>query len=116
MISTSSTKNEELVRAGYAAFRQGDMAAFNTLFVPDIIWHVPGRNPLSGDKHGIADTLSYFGQLMALTDGSFRIDLRDVLANESIATGIHHESATRTRPRARYRHRDRVPARWRPGR
>ena len=92
--SISST-NEARIRTGYAAFQSGDLAAFNTLFTPDITWHVPGRNPLAGDKRGIEATLEYFGELMARTDGTFRLELREVLAHDTIATGIHHETARR---------------------
>ncbi len=93
--ATTTSRNEELVRAGYAAFQRGDRGALTGLFAPDITWHVPGRNPLSGDKRGLEATLEYFGELMARTDGTFRLELKDVLANDTTVAGIHHETARR---------------------
>lgn len=90
-----SESNEARIRLGYAAFARADLAAFTDLFTPEITWHVPGRNPLSGDKRGLEATLEYFGELGARTDGTFRLELREVLANESTAVGIHHETARR---------------------
>jgi ketosteroid isomerase-like protein len=37
---------------GYAAFSTGDMATLNDLFADDAVWHVPGRNSISGPKKG----------------------------------------------------------------
>lgn len=90
-----SSQNEALVRTGYAAFQRGDLAAFHDLFTPDVTWHVPGRNPLSGDKRGYDATIEYFGELMGRTDGTFRLDLQQVIANDTTAAGIHRETATR---------------------
>ena len=95
MTTATANKNEELIRAGYEAFGRGDIAVFQGLFTPDITWHVGGRNPLSGDKRGLEATLEYFGELGARTDGTFRLELEQVFANDSTAVGIHRETARR---------------------
>jgi len=42
--------NEQRFRDGYAAFQRGDLDALrNDFFTEDIVWHSPGRDPLSGD-------------------------------------------------------------------
>ena len=42
----------ELFRRTYAAFTTGDMDALAEVFAEDVVWHTPGRNPLSGDYEG----------------------------------------------------------------
>ena len=41
--------NAELFAKGYAAFQAGDLDTVRDLFAPDIVWHLPGKNHLSGD-------------------------------------------------------------------
>ena len=36
--------NATLLRKGYAAFGQGDMATLTDLFSEDVVWHFPGNN------------------------------------------------------------------------
>jgi ketosteroid isomerase-like protein len=55
--------NEELTRRGYAAFATGDMVALDELFADDVIWHVGGRSPLSGDYKGKEAVFAMFGRL-----------------------------------------------------
>jgi uncharacterized protein len=91
--------NEDLVRRGYDAFGRGDMQLLRELFHPDIVWHAPGRSQLAGDHQGVDAVLGYFGQTMELTDGSFRVEVHDVVANDVHAVGlnsVHAERAGRT--------------------
>ncbi len=88
--------NEAVVRKGYEAFSKGDMETLqNEIFTDDIVWHVSGRNPLSGDYKGISEVLGYFGQLGELTGGSFQVTLEDVLANDERTVALHHATGTR---------------------
>jgi ketosteroid isomerase-like protein len=48
-----SHPNEELTRRGFDAFAKGDVDTLRKLFA---VWHVPGRNQLSGDHRGV-DTI-----------------------------------------------------------
>lgn len=80
--------NEELTRRGYAAFATGDMAALDALFADDIIWHVGGRSPLSGDYKGKEAVFAMFGRLAQETGGNFRIEIHDVLANDEHSAAL----------------------------
>jgi ketosteroid isomerase-like protein len=71
--------NEDAVRKGYAAFLGGDMATLNELFVDDIVWHSPGRNPLAGDSRGKEAVLADFQKAFELTGGSFTLEIHDVV-------------------------------------
>jgi uncharacterized protein len=87
--------NEDLVRRGYDAFSRGDMQLLLKLFHPDIVWHAPGRSQLAGDHQGVDAVLGYFGQTMELTDGSFRVEVHDVVANDVHAVGLNSVHAER---------------------
>jgi hypothetical protein len=90
-----SNTNEALIRNVYDALARGDMPAMHTLFTPDSVSHVPGRNPLSGDKLGVDALIEYFGELMARSDGTFRVDLQHAYADDTSGVGVHHETARR---------------------
>jgi hypothetical protein len=82
-----------LLRSAYAAFGKGDIAALDDVFAEDIRWHEPGRNQLSGTYEGRAAVYALFRRLMEVTEGSFRIDLRTVLADDDHAAAVVDFSA-----------------------
>ncbi len=49
----------------------------------DIVWHAGGSNQLAGDYRGFQEILGFFGKVMELTGGTFRIEVHDVLANDT---------------------------------
>jgi uncharacterized protein len=81
--------NEDVIRRGYEAFNTGDMDTLRELFDPDIVWHVPGRNAISGDHRGPDAVLGFFGKVFEITGGTFRADLHDVTANDEHAAALH---------------------------
>jgi uncharacterized protein len=78
--------NEDLLRRGYAAFAAGDIETVLGIFADDIVWHVGGENHLAGDYRGHDEVLGFLGQTMAVSGGTFRLELHDVLANDSHGT------------------------------
>ncbi len=75
--------NEDLFRAGYAAFQSGDMDALaSKYFAPGIVWHSPGKSPMSGDFKGLEEVLGSFGKTMELTGGNFSVEIHDCVAND----------------------------------
>ena len=87
--------NEILLRNVYAAAAGGDVEELRQLIHPEVVWHVPGRNALAGDYKGFDEVLALFGQLAALTDGTFRSELHDVVAGDEHVVGLHAERAQR---------------------
>jgi uncharacterized protein len=79
----SAQTNAAALRKGYDAFSRGDMDALrNELFSPDIVWHQGGRNQISGDYRGVDAVIGLFGKLFQLTDGTFRVELHDMLTSD----------------------------------
>ena len=87
--------NEDLIRRDYDAFSRGDMQTLHDLFHPDVVWHAPGRGLLAGDHQGVDAVLGYFGRTMELTDGNFRVEVHDVVANDERGVGLNSVHAER---------------------
>ena len=92
----TADENAALIRRGYTAFNSGDMNTLTELFDDNAVWHTPGRSSLAGHHQGREATFAYFGQLGQGTEGTFRAELQQVLADdEDRVVGIHHNSGER---------------------
>ena len=88
--------NVALMKRGYEAFSKGDMATLTELFADDIVWHnTAGVGPLSGDLKGRDNVFGFFGQLTQLTEGSLKLDVHDILANDEHAVALITQNASR---------------------
>jgi uncharacterized protein len=87
--------NLDLMRRGYAAYTSGDMDTLNELFADDVVWHVAGRSPISGDYTGREQVFGFFGKLKELSDGTSSVDVHDLLADDEHGVAIVTETATR---------------------
>jgi ketosteroid isomerase-like protein len=90
-----SHENIERVRNGYAAFSAGDLDKVRELLAPDVIWRVPGDTPISGEYKGIDEVFGFFGKLLQETGGTFKLEVRDILANDHRAAILAHQSSQR---------------------
>lgn len=88
-------RNEDLVRAAYAAFTRGDIEAVLSSFDDDIVWRVGGDSKITGEYRGHQQVLGFFGTLMELTGGTFHLDVHDVLANDEHAVALVAVTASR---------------------
>jgi len=66
----------------YAGAEQGPVGA---MLSDDVTWHVPGESAIAGDYHGREAVLRYFARRRELSDATFRIDVRGVLADDERA-------------------------------
>lgn len=87
--------NVALLRKGYEAYTTGDLNVLNELFADDIVWHVAGRSAISGDYKGRDQVFGFFGKLMELSDGTAKIEVHDILADDEHAVAIVTGTATR---------------------
>lgn len=55
------------------AMARQDKNAGQDVFAPNVIYIVPGANPLSGRYEGPEAVMGYFGRLMEMTAGTYRI-------------------------------------------
>jgi hypothetical protein len=87
--------NVELIRRGYAAFANGDMATLNDIFADDIEWTIPGRSPISGTRKGKAEVFDFFGELAARSENTFSLEMIDLLGSDDHVVALVHERAHR---------------------
>lgn len=92
---TTVEQNLANTRRGYEAFANGDLQSLNELFADDIVWHVTGAGRLSGDYVGRDAVFGFFAELTQELQGSMRIEVHDLLANEDHVTALCNVTATR---------------------
>jgi ketosteroid isomerase-like protein len=74
--------NADLLAAQIEALARGDIDAAMSYYSDDVVFHYPGRNPLSGDYRGKGEVLALLSKVMQITNGSFRPEVHDVLASD----------------------------------
>jgi hypothetical protein len=74
--------NAARVREGFAAWNRGDFDTVREYLADDVVWHVGGDHPLSGDYRGRDAVLDYQAKVMQLTGDTLRGEPIDVLAND----------------------------------
>ena len=87
--------NRLFIECAYHAFARGDIPTVLSALAQDILWHVPGRGPISGDFRGHGEVLGFFARFMELSEGTFRIVVDDVLAKGDRVIVLVTESARR---------------------
>jgi hypothetical protein len=62
-----------------------DIEAVRAMLTDDVVWHVPGRSAIAGDYVAKRDVLEYFHHRRELGRGTFKVNVHDILANDSRA-------------------------------
>jgi hypothetical protein len=76
--------------------RGGDRPSSPYNFVPrafdaideHIVWHNGGRSRFSHDANGIDETLGFFMELVQASEGTFHLDIHDIVANDDHAVAL----------------------------
>ena len=79
----SVEQNLETVRAFYASGPATDDSGRYVHVSDDIVWHVPGDNPVSGTYRGAAEVLEVIPERMQPLD-VWEIDLVDLMGNADL--------------------------------
>ena len=87
--------NAELFRRGYNAFQAGDLDTVRSLFASDIVWNVPGNGRFAGTFRGVDGVINLFVQQFQETNGTFKVDVHDILGNDEHAVALASVSAQR---------------------
>ncbi|MCJ8307429.1 MAG: nuclear transport factor 2 family protein [Hyphomicrobiales bacterium] len=78
--------NMKVVQDFFAAYGKGDLKAIAAVMDEDVLWHIPGRHPLSGTKNGRDEVLAFFAQLGV---AQFKADPIFFGADEDVVVDIH---------------------------
>jgi ketosteroid isomerase-like protein len=77
------------VRELFAAFERRELPAILALVPEGVVWHFPGRRgALAGTHVGREAVLRFLGDVARLTDGTFHLELEDVIANDHTAVAF----------------------------
>jgi ketosteroid isomerase-like protein len=80
-------ENIAAVRRFYAAGPPQDDAKRHAFAAPDIVWHVPGENPVAGRYEGHAAVFGEIGQRMQPLD-DWTIEVRAVMGNADLVVAM----------------------------
>jgi hypothetical protein len=92
---TTEETNTALIVSAYEAFSRGNIQSVLTILAEDILWHVPGRGPLSRDYSGPDEVLGFFDHFMRLSDGTFRVQIDEIFAEGDRVVILCTETARR---------------------
>jgi ketosteroid isomerase-like protein len=70
---------------------KGDFDRLRDFYTEDVLWHVGGDHPMSGDYRGMDELIKYFERVRSLTDASLTIEPESILASEqhvAMFTGV----------------------------
>lgn len=87
--------NVERARREIAVFQSGDLDALRDFFAEDVVWHVGGSHPLSGDYRGRDALIAYFGKVREMTGGSLRLEPDSILASDDRVAMFTRVTGTR---------------------
>jgi ketosteroid isomerase-like protein len=91
-MTTSEHPNATAYRKTVDAFRAGDLATLRDLIHEDVLWHVPGRDPMAGDVRGRDALFDWLGRLRAY---GFTIREHDVFGNDEHVCALSYIGAKR---------------------
>lgn len=86
--------NADIVRKGFQAFADGDMATLDQLMADDARWHSVGRTPLSGDFEGKEAIFGSFARVVQETD-SIQQDIHAILADDEHVVALVNGTVAR---------------------
>ncbi|TMC86926.1 MAG: nuclear transport factor 2 family protein [Chloroflexi bacterium] len=96
MTTTSvEQRNVELTKKGYQAFNEAHIEGVMDVLDDDVVWHIGGENPISGEYKGKEAVIGMFAKFAQLTEGTYEADVHDILASEEHTVVLGTYTATR---------------------
>jgi uncharacterized protein len=73
---------EELLRRNYRAYADMDVAVIDELVTDDMVMHVPGDHPLSGEHSGRDQVWAYLGKVAEVSGGAGGFEVESIAADD----------------------------------
>ena len=86
--------NRLLAKSLWSAIAEGDAEAVRQMLAPDVVWRVPGHNPLAGEYRGPDGVLDYLVKVGERAD-EFSTTLVRTFVSDEGAVVIHHAVGAR---------------------
>jgi len=80
----------ELVGKAYEALGSGDADRIAEFWAEDMVWIVPGHNPLSGVYNGRDAFIGFMGEVGKLSNNSFNMTPVAVMVGEDYSADVTH--------------------------
>jgi uncharacterized protein len=90
----SEHPNAALTRRVFAAFGR-DPKVIAAALARDVVWRVPGNTIMSGEYRGPREVVEFLRRTGTETDGTYRSQLRTVLADDAWAVAIYRATGSR---------------------
>ena len=85
-----------LIKRGYEAFNNADVATLSEIIAADAQQHMVGDNLVSGDYKGVESILGFYGRLAELTNGTYGVDIESMFTDgEGKVVVIHNQRGER---------------------
>lgn len=85
----------EMVQGAYAALGTLNRQEMLKYWHEDMVWQVPGHNPLSGWYHGIDAFIGFMTRVGELSGNSFHMKLITVMTNDEFSCDVTNNQGTR---------------------
>jgi uncharacterized protein len=87
--------SRETLEAVYDAFGKGDMETVAATYTDDIEWRVNGPSPAAGTYNGKEAVFRFFEEMMGQYEGTLRVNVAAVVADDERGFVSVRESASR---------------------
>jgi ketosteroid isomerase-like protein len=91
---TDEHPNAALTRRVFGAFGR-DAMQISAALCRDIVWRVPGNTAMSGEYRGRRAVVEFLRRTGLETDGTYRSELRTVVANDEWGLAVYRAWGTR---------------------
>lgn len=80
--------NEDVVRGYLGAVAAGDLETATGHLADDVTFHIAGRGPMSGDRHGREEVLALLQAAAQAAGGRLAVEIHDLLATDDHAVAL----------------------------
>jgi len=84
----------ELHRRQNEMYSGGSVDSVVELLAEDIVWHVPGSNPIAGDHRGAPEVIAYFERRRQLASATMKMEPGELLEMDDAVAQFVTGSAT----------------------
>ena len=86
---------ERIISIRYDLFAARDFDGLRQQMTPEVVWHVPGRNPHAGKHVGRDAVVDVLRGIVDLSEGTSKVEPRAVLAGDAYVAAVEAGSAQR---------------------
>ena len=86
----SEDRNIDAANGLFAAFGAKKVEGVRLLLADDVIFHIPGKSPMSGDYQGFEQATGFFRKAGERSGGAFKSEVKRIVANGDMVLVFQH--------------------------